>query len=206
MSTIEGPNGPLPSLHETGARIAKALERIADAVEKSNKDAQKVVLELPKVMIEQPRQPVKATITVNHGESGSQKAYRCIAIVGGKKKKFTFFEGFAPLPRVKLLGGKCDDFVVLKGRLASGGEKVKQFMQVDGQWFTMAWGTTQVNPNRHKFDAEEADIAAKLLGNRDVITGEKSKKPTYYIALENDRRDFIRAWLVLYSQLVPSKE
>ncbi|MBI2938458.1 MAG: hypothetical protein HYY22_09645 [Thaumarchaeota archaeon] len=94
--------------------------------------------------------------------------------------------------------GEKQNLVVVKSPVNSGSWKAKDFTLEDGKWTTKAWGVTSKVKERHRFDEFEArDLVRRL--ERALKLSSDGK--TWKIILENDREDFVKAWLLLWNQV-----
>jgi hypothetical protein len=131
-------------------------------------------------------------------EVDSEEAEAWTVIVNGQERKFFVFRSLLDRPT-----GKPDDYyglgwLVVKGKLSNGVYKAKDFPFEGGKRIVLAWGATKERPGRHKFNEQEAHRAAAALG-REIYYNEAYK--CWYIVLENDAEDLIKAWLVLWGEM-----
>lgn len=94
--------------------------------------------------------------------------------------------------------GEYRNLVVVKSPVNSGAWKAKDFTFEEDRWVTKAWGATNTVRERHRFDELEAREVAHRLG-REIRLDSNGK--TWKIVLENDREDFVKAWLLLWNQV-----
>lgn len=89
--------------------------------------------------------------------------------------------------------------IVIRGKTDFGGWKSKNFFIKDNKLSVMCWGSTHQNKKRHKFSEEESREAASKIENSKIYLNEKNN--TWEILIDNDTKEIVKAWLILWNQI-----